>query len=49
MIVEWYAKYVAYAKDFDVVGGYPDGTFGPGNFITRAEVAKIVMKILEME
>jgi hypothetical protein len=48
-IGEWFAMYVAYAKDYDIVGGYADGTFGPGNFITRAEVAKIVTKILEMQ
>ena len=48
LIGEWYAKYVAYAKDFDIVSGYPDGTFGPGSNITRSEVAKIVVKILDM-
>lgn len=46
---EWFAKYVAYAKDFEIVGGYVDGTFKPGNNITRAEVAKIVMNILDMQ
>ena len=42
----WFAPYVAYAQTNNIVGGYSDGTFGPGNFITRAEVAKIVVKIL---
>ena len=46
---EWYASYVGYAQTNDIVGGYTDGTFGPGNFITRAQVAKIVVKILETE
>jgi hypothetical protein len=45
----WFAEYVGYAQDNDVVGGYPDGTFGPGRSITRAEVAKIVVKVLEMK
>ena len=47
-IGEWYARYVAYAKDFGIVGGYNDNTFRPGNPITRAEVAKIVTKVLDM-
>ena len=44
----WFAPYVAFAETNGIVGGYPDGTFGPGNRITRAEVAKIVVKILEL-
>lgn len=44
----WFAPYVAYAKTNGIVGGYEDGTFGPGNFITRAEVSKIVTKILAL-
>ena len=46
---EWFAKYVAYAKDYGIVGGYSNGTFQPGNSITRAEVAKIVMNILDIQ
>ena len=46
---EWFSQYVAYAKDSGIIGGYADGTFGPGNDITRAEVAKIVSIILEMQ
>jgi hypothetical protein len=45
---DWFAKYVAYAKDKGVVSGYINGMFGPGNNITRAEVAKIIVKILGM-
>ena len=48
-IGEWYSHYVAYAKDASVIGGYEDGTFKPANNITRAEVAKMVMKILELK
>jgi len=44
----WYEKYVAYAKANGIVGGYTDNTFRPDNNITRAEVAKIVVKILEL-
>lgn len=45
----WFRKYVAFAQDNDIVGGYPDGTFGPGNLITRAEVVKITVKLLELK
>ena len=38
----WYAKYVNYAAENDIVKGYADGTFGPDKNITRAETAKIV-------
>jgi hypothetical protein len=39
---EWFAKYVAFAVKMAYVQGYADGSFGPGNDITRAEVAKII-------
>lgn len=48
LIGEWYARYVAYAYDNGIVGGYGDGTFKPGNPVTRAEVAKMVIKVLEL-
>jgi len=48
-IGEWYARYVAYAKDFEIVSGYPDNTFRPGNPVTRAEVAKMVLNVLEVK
>jgi hypothetical protein len=43
---DWYASYVGFAQKSGIVGGYPDGTFRPGNLITRAEVAKIVTEFL---
>ena len=42
----WYMKYVNFAKDNGIVSGYGDGTFGPDNPITRAEVSKVIIKIL---
>ena len=45
----WFAKYVGFAKDHGIVGGYANGTFGPGKSITRAEVAKIVTKLLDLK
>ncbi len=45
----WFAKYVGYAQANSIVGGYPDGLFHPEMNITRAEVAKIIVKILGMK
>lgn len=45
----WYASYVSYASQKGIVSGYSDGRFGPGNQITRAEFAKIVVKALDLK
>lgn len=42
---DWYAPYIAYASANGIVGGYTDGTFGPNKPITRADIAKIIVKI----
>ncbi len=44
---DWYAAYVNAAAEMGVISGYKDGTFGPGNNLTRAEVAKIVSLMIE--
>lgn len=49
MIGQWFDKYVGYAKEKGIVGGYADGNFRPGNSITRAEAAKIAVKVLDMK
>lgn len=41
---EWYAKYVALARQRGTVQGYPDGKFRPANNINKAEAYKIVLK-----
>lgn len=38
----WFRGYVRKAQAYDIVEGYPDGTFRPAQYITRAEAAKIV-------
>lgn len=43
----WFAPYVIYAYLNDIVVGYADGTFGSGRNITRAEVAKIIVLMIE--
>ncbi len=40
---EWFSQYVCYAKEHDIIGGYPDGSFGPGRNVNYAEAVKIVM------
>ncbi len=45
---DWFAPYVSFASENDIVNGYLDGSFGPGRNITRAEVAKIMIKVLEL-
>ena len=44
--LSWYADYVQAAVDMGLVSGYPDGSFRPGNNITRAEAVTIVNRVL---
>ena len=46
---EWYGDNVYYLTTEGVINGYPDGTFQPGNDITRAEFITILMKSLYEE
>ncbi|MBN2087526.1 beta-propeller domain-containing protein [Candidatus Peregrinibacteria bacterium] len=46
---EWYAKYVCMAKVNDIIDGYPDGTFKPGNNINFAEASKIIAESLDIK
>ena len=39
----WYAKYVTYLSNAGIIQGYEDGTFGPGNYINRAEALKMML------
>jgi hypothetical protein len=43
---EWYAKYVTKAKQNNIVGGYPDGRFRPGQEVNRAEFVKMALSAL---
>ena len=40
----WSSKHVGTLASVDIIIGYPDGTFRPGNSITRAELATIASK-----
>ena len=46
---EWFIPYISFALKYDIAGGYSDNTFRPGASITRAEVAKIVYKLLQLK
>lgn len=45
----WYAPYVCYAKQQNIVSGYEDGTFQAERNINFAEASKIIVKSLEIE
>ena len=45
----WYAQYICYAKQNNIIGGYEDGSFQPEKNINFAEAAKIVAKTLGVE
>ena len=44
---DWYYKSVIVGVDKGFIAGYPDGTFKPNQYITRAEACKIVNKVLD--
>lgn len=50
---DWYAKYVCYAKEKGWVQGYVEGEFtggfGPGKFLSKAEMFKILFKSQEIQ
>lgn len=45
---QWYAVYVCYAKQSDIVKWYPDGTFKPDKAVTIAEALKIAFETFAM-
>ena len=43
---EWYADYIQAGVDLGLIDGYEDGSYRPGENITRAEAATIVNRVL---
>jgi hypothetical protein len=43
----WFDDYMGWAYCYGIIGGYADGTAGPGNPATRAEFAKMLVKASE--
>ena len=46
---DWFYSYVAQAASYGWIGGYADGSFGPNDLITRAQVTTIVNNMLGRE
>lgn len=46
---EWFAPYICGAKTLGIIGGYPDGTFLPGDNVNFAEAAKILTNAFDIE
>lgn len=44
----WFSTYVGFGQKKGIVSGYSDGSFGPSNKVTRGQVAKMVVKLLEL-
>lgn len=42
----YFAPFISYLYDMQIIDGYEDGTFGPDKLMTRAEVAKVVVNML---
>jgi hypothetical protein len=45
----WYAPYICYAKEHEILDGYPDGTFKASNRVNLAEASKIIVNLFEIE
>ena len=43
---DWFAPYVLKAKEMGIVSGYSDGNFGPGDVMTRGQVAKVIVELM---
>jgi hypothetical protein len=46
---DWFYGEIAKAKAAGYISGYPDGTIKPNNFISRQEVASVVVRMLALE
>ncbi|MGB9880134.1 MAG: S-layer homology domain-containing protein, partial [Anaerolineae bacterium] len=43
---KWQREYIAKAREWELVSGYPDGTFGPGKTATRAEAVAMLSRAI---
>ncbi len=41
----WYSPAINFAVEKGIVSGYEDGTFGPSNYVTRGEMAKLAILV----
>ena len=49
ILTHWAINDIAYLSGKKVLNGYPDGTFKPDGFITRAEFCKILSEIIGLD
>ena len=43
----WYASAVESLTEKRIIAGYPDGTYGPSNYVNRAELAVVLDRMLD--
>lgn len=43
----WYSSFIAAAVQAGLVNGYTDGSFKPNNFLTRAEMSKVLVRTID--
>jgi len=44
----WAETFICWLKDNGIAGGYPNGTFGPDNQVTRAEMAIMLQRVANL-
>ena len=47
LINEQYIESVKKVYQYGIINGYPDGTFKPKDYLTRAETTKVIVKLME--
>jgi hypothetical protein len=45
----WAEPFIEELSDLGITGGYPDGTYRPGNLVTRAEMAVFLVNAFNLE
>ena len=48
MFSEWFAPFICAGKELEIVSGYADGNFRPGNTLNKAEGMKILVHSLSV-
>lgn len=48
-VADWAKPYVERVKDLGLMTGYPDGSFGGAQAVTREELAVIACRLLDLK
>lgn len=43
---EWYTPYISFCSEQKLIGGYPDGNFGPNDYISEKAFLKLLLGVL---